>query len=140
MLECLILGDSIAQGVSTYRPECPAYVQQGINSKNFNVKYDNKEFDAGTVIVSLGTNDSPKIDTFMELYNLRFRIKASRVYWILPANDPELYSNVLQVARTFGDQVVKIQNLSPDKVHPTPAGYKNIADQTKTVSGENKSR
>ncbi len=32
MIECLILGDSIAVGTAQARPECVAYVKSGINS------------------------------------------------------------------------------------------------------------
>ena len=51
MLECLILGDSIAVGVHKARPECVAYVKSGINSRDYVNKYIGKDLAAQTVII-----------------------------------------------------------------------------------------
>ncbi len=42
MIECLILGDSIAVGTAQARPECVAYATSGINTTQFNKKYPQK--------------------------------------------------------------------------------------------------
>ncbi len=39
MIECLILGDSIAVGTAQARPECVSYATSGINTTQFNKKY-----------------------------------------------------------------------------------------------------
>jgi len=57
MLECLILGDSIAVGVAQFRPECVAYAKGGINSRQWVNSYITKNRSANTVIISLGSND-----------------------------------------------------------------------------------
>ena len=55
MLECLIMGDSIAVGVSQQRKECSAYVQSGISSPNFVKKFGDKAgTPAKTVVITPG--------------------------------------------------------------------------------------
>ena len=89
MLECLILGDSLAVGVGQVRTECVTYAKSGINSYDYvnrhvlYTKSNHKE--AKTVIISLGSNDYSSINTYEELLTLRQLVKADRVYWILPA-------------------------------------------------------
>ena len=39
MLDCLILGDSIAVGVHMFKKECVAYAKGGINSWQYNRDY-----------------------------------------------------------------------------------------------------
>jgi hypothetical protein len=56
MIDCLILGDSIAVGTYSAKPECEVHAQVGINSRNFNKKYKN-DFAAKIVAISLGSND-----------------------------------------------------------------------------------
>jgi hypothetical protein len=57
MLECLIVGDSIAVGVSQIRTECQAIVKSGINSSDWNKKHLHKLKPTKTLIISLGAND-----------------------------------------------------------------------------------
>jgi hypothetical protein len=39
MLECLILGDSIAVGTHQFRPDCVSYSKGGWNTKQWNRDY-----------------------------------------------------------------------------------------------------
>ena len=39
MLDCLILGDSIAVGTHQFMPECRAYATGGLNSHQWNHRY-----------------------------------------------------------------------------------------------------
>lgn len=131
MLECLILGDSIAVGTHQFRPECVAYAKGGINSWQFNKKWSG-EFFSGTVIISLGSNDHSGVKTRKELEDLRRRILAkNKVYWILPAIKPEIQAIVIDIAKTNGDTVIPITKLQPDKIHPSWAGYKEIGEKAK---------
>ena len=57
MLECLIVGDSIAVGVSQVRPECQSIAKSGINSRDWNNKHLHKLKPARTLVISLGAND-----------------------------------------------------------------------------------
>lgn len=132
MLECLVLGDSIAVGTLKARPECVGYVQGGINSYQWVNKFvNNSPYIANTVIISLGSNDYKGIKTESELRNIRQLTKADRVYWILPANKQAIRDIVFKVANDYHDRVVKIADVSTDGVHPTGKGYKMIAEQTR---------
>lgn len=131
MLDCLILGDSIAVGTQQFKQECIAYAKGGINSRDWNNKYADKNLSAKTVIISLGSNDHQYVRTLWELQQLRDRVKADRVFWILPAIKPDIQDMVKLIAKDYGDTVLPITRLQPDKVHPSWAGYKAIAESTK---------
>jgi lysophospholipase L1-like esterase len=134
MLECLIIGDSIAFGVSMVRPECTAIVRSGINSANWNRNFLPAVQPAKTVIISLGTNDS-HIDTESNLRKLRAAVKAPRVFWLLPSHKlrSEQFRIVNYVARMNGDIVIPRpeKDISPDGIHPTNKGYKTLGYLTK---------
>jgi lysophospholipase L1-like esterase len=136
MIECLILGDSIAKGISDVRKECVAYVQSGINSYDYvnrHVLYTQGNTQAKTVIISLGSNDYKNIKTFEELDTLRQLVKADRVYWILPNNKETKRKEVWMIAEKYKDIVIdaRSHDRSPDAVHPTYKGYKSIAEATR---------
>jgi lysophospholipase L1-like esterase len=131
MLECLILGDSIAVGTQQFRQECVLVGKSGINSWQFNKNYAKKIEPANTVIISLGSNDHDGVNSFKELLAMRERVEGKRVFWIMPAIKPHIQDMVEIIARNFGDTVLPITRLQPDKVHPSWAGYKELALQTK---------
>ena len=133
MLECLILGDSIAVGTAKARPECFTVAHGGINSSNWNKDYLSLDLNAKTVIISLGTNDHKGVHTYDELVKLRKKVEAGRVFWILPPIKPDIQDIVRNVAKEYNDQVITISQdkLSNDKIHPTPKGYKELGDQTR---------
>jgi hypothetical protein len=132
MLECLIVGDSIAVGVSQVRTECVSYSKGGINSRQWLNQYVGKTpLVAKTVIISLGSNDHQYVKTRKELETIRELTKADRVYWILPAIKPDIQEDVHAVAAFHGDVVLPITRLQTDKIHPSWAGYKQLAEKTK---------
>jgi lysophospholipase L1-like esterase len=131
MLDCLILGDSIAQGISNIRKECTAIVKGGINSYNWNNRNIVKDLSANTVIISLGTNDPDTMNTFKELLLLRQQIYAKKVMWVMPPIKPSVQDIVRIIANSYSDTILTIPELSKDKVHPTYNGYKQLAEQTK---------
>lgn len=132
MLDCLILGDSIAVGSHTAKPECVAYAKGGINSWQFNKMYLHNEFYSGNVIISLGTNDHKYVNTRAELEKLRSRVLAkNRVYWILPAIKPEIQQIVQDIAQKNGDIVLPITRLQPDGIHPSGREYKELMEKVK---------
>ena len=131
MIDCLIVGDSIAVGTHQYRPECVAYAKGGINSSQWNKQNSNKNLTAKIVIISLGSNDHTGVRTMWELQQLRARTDAERVFWILPAIKPDVQEMVRIVAKDHGDVILLIPNLQADKVHPSGAGYKKLAEQTR---------
>lgn len=131
MSDCLILGDSIAQGVHMFRKECDAYTQVGINSSKFVKRYSVQRLSATTVIISLGTNDSPDMNTYKSLEKLRKNVKAKRVYWILPAQYTTARDHVEMIASVHGDTMIRIPYLSKDGYHPSMAGYSRIGEIAK---------
>ena len=133
MLDCLILGDSIAKGISDIRKECVAYVQSGINSRDWNDRFIKKVKPSSTTIVSLGSNDFKNLNTEIELMALRSFINSDHVFWIVPAIKPEKQEIVKKIARYHGDTFVIIPELSQDKVHPTYNGYRQLGNLTRPM-------
>lgn len=130
MLECLIIGDSIAVGTAKHRSECAVYAKVGITSEKWNKKYAKKDLTSSTVIISIGSNDYIQVDTQHEIQTMRDRITADNVVWILPARHPTR-DMIKAFALLNDDMVITIPNVSKDKTHPTPKGYKKLAELTR---------
>jgi lysophospholipase L1-like esterase len=146
MIDCLILGDSIAVGTHMYRPECVAYAKGGINSWQWNKQ--NLEGDRGSnlaadnIIISLGSNDHAGVKTRRELERMRAAVHAKRVFWILPAGNlkaggvdiDSIQQIVEDIANRNRDWIVRIPEVSKDGIHPTGRGYKEIARVTRDIA------
>jgi lysophospholipase L1-like esterase len=131
MIDCLVLGDSIAVGLHQQMPQCESLSKGGWNTAQWNRDYLKHDLTAQTVIISLGSNDHRHIKTQAELERLRGKVTAGRVFWILPAIKPDIQEIVKKVAAQHGDTVVPITRLQPDGVHPSWAGYKQLAKDIK---------
>jgi lysophospholipase L1-like esterase len=131
MIDCLILGDSIAVGTHQIATECRALAKGGWNSWQWNRDYLKNDLSADTVIISLGSNDHKGVKTRRELEIVRDKVKGSRVFWILPAIKPNIQDIVREIAAQHGDTVLPINRLQPDGIHPSWAGYKDIVSRTK---------
>lgn len=135
MIDCLIIGDSIAVGTKQFRPDCVAVARGGINSWQWRRQYLDGDQGAlpkaETLIISLGSNDHKGVKTKEEIARIRSTVTAKRVFWILPAIKPEIQDIVREVAEGFGDTVLPITRLQPDGIHPSWAGYKELAEKTK---------
>ena len=137
MIDCLIIGDSIAVGTHMARPECVAYARGGWNSWQWNKDYLSKASDqpAKTVIISLGANDHKGVKTEFELRKMREAIKGDRVFWIDPGQDrkPVPHDAIVRIAKEYGDTILPRPktHMSADGVHPTGQGYKELAEKTK---------
>ncbi len=135
----MIVGDSIAVGTHNVMPQCSEYATGGLNSWQWNKKYKNADLTARSVIISLGTNDHQYIKTRKELEDMRSRVKAERVYWILPmGNSPKsgisldsIQHHVAAVAEKHNDTVIATKRLQKDGIHPSWAGYKELAESVK---------
>lgn len=128
MLECLILGDSIAVGISQFRSECQAIAKVGITSTAF-IKQNPNIPESNNTIISLGTNDST--NTLENLIKLRESIKG-KVYWIMPPRAKQKQRDiVISLASKYNDVAIGTDKLSPDNIHPTTVGYKGLAHATK---------
>ena len=135
MIDCMIIGDSIAVGTAQVRTECVSHSTGGLNSWQWNKKYKEQSLQAPSVIISLGTNDHKGVNTFRELMTVRTRVDARHVYWIMPpCNDqfckPNVNDVVEIIARNFGDTIITTKRLQADAIHPSWAGYKELANQT----------
>lgn len=139
MIDCLILGDSIAVGTHMQRPECGAYAKGGINSWQWNRQFGTNDLSAKTVIISLGSNDHRGVKTYDELQQLRHKVKATKVFWILPNGNlkasgvaiEDVQHFVKEIAAQHGDIVLPITRPSKDGIHPSWVGYRELADKTR---------
>jgi len=137
VLDCLIIGDSIAVGTAMYRPECVSYSRGGWNSWQWNRDYLSVAGSkpAKTVIISLGANDHKGVKTEQELRKMREAIKGDRVFWIDPGQDrkPVPHDAMVRIAKEYGDVIISRpkDHMSADGIHPTGRGYKIIGEQTK---------
>jgi hypothetical protein len=138
MLECLIVGDSIAVGTKQFAPNCELQGKGGINTWQFNQMYPGN-FLAETVIISLGSNDHKGVKTYDQLLKMRQRVGAKNVFWVLPAGNlkasevpiEKIQGIVREIAAHYGDSVLPINGLQRDGIHPSWEGYKNIVAETK---------
>ena len=103
MIDCIVLGDSIAVGTQLQRYECVSYSKGGINTWQWNKMYGDKDLNAGTVIISLGTNDHKYVKTEQELLTMRSKVKASKVFWVMPPCNDKFCKQIVN------DIVKKIQ-------------------------------
>ncbi len=136
MLDCLIIGDSIAVGVAQVRRDCDSIAEVGITSTEFNRRYlmdDRLVGGYSTVVISLGTNDWDGKRTKENLIKLRGVVGAERVMWLLPSAGikPEERAAVREVANQSGDGVISIpvNLLGKDGIHLTGKGYGAIAKE-----------
>ena len=138
MLECLILGDSIAVGISQHRSGCVHLARGGINTSVYNRDYGPSmliaNMDYHTVIISLGTNDSTGMDTEGNIRRLRGTVQGKQVFWVLPSAErrPSQRQAVMKIAAEFRDAIISVDlpQLGADRIHPTGRGYQEIAQKT----------
>lgn len=137
MIDCMIIGDSIAVGVSMVRKECVSHSKGGWNSWQWNKDYLHKVVDkpAQTVIISLGANDHKGVSTEKELRKMRAGLNGKRVFWIDPGQDrkPIPHAAIVKIAAEYGDTILPRpkDHMSTDGVHPTGKGYRILAEQAK---------
>ena len=135
LLACLIIGDSIGVGTKMFAPkECVSYSKSGWNTWQWNHKWGNTPLEAKKVVISLGTNDHEGVNTYKELSKIRHRIRSQNVVWILPPCNqkfckPKVNAAVQQIAKKYADTIIKTNTLSPDGIHPTGRGYKELVQK-----------
>lgn len=132
MLECLIIGDSIAVGTKMFAPkECVSYSKGGFNTWQWNKRWGQTPLNAKTVVISLGTNDHAGVHTYNELMKVRYRINSMKVVWIMPPCNKSfcksnINSTVTRIANSFDDTIISTQFVQPDHIHPSWRGYKDL--------------
>jgi lysophospholipase L1-like esterase len=135
MIDCLIIGDSIAVGTKIVSPtECVAYAKGGYNSYQWNQKWGDNPLDSKIVVISLGTNDHKFLRTEYELRKLREHISADKVIWIMPPCNEyfckkDINAVVDKIAQEYHDMIINTDKLSTDHIHPTREGYKELANK-----------
>lgn len=136
MLDCLVIGDSIASGIAQARARCVAIAEVGIDSGKWSRKYANDSRVSRpyrVVVISLGTNDWKTDNLSKNLTDVRERVKADMVVWVLPSwtIKPEQRKKVELVASRYGDRTLDISTkVGYDAVHPKDqAAYSEIADR-----------
>ena len=127
------MGDSIATGVHHFRQECLSYAKSGITSQGWLKRYGTDNLVANTIVISLGANDWEGSNTYRKLLHIREKIRGQKIVWIAPNQQimPHLYQDVNTIAGMFGDTVIWTEKYSKDKIHPSRAGYKELAEKTK---------
>ena len=134
-MDCVVLGDSIAVGIALQRPECALYGKSGITSVEWNRKWNGVDVNARTAIISLGTNDLSVHSLSDHLRAIRARIHAGRVFWVMPnfnhTNLQQAQQTIRMIAEERHDQIIQTQKLSPDHIHPSPDGYRELAVQSR---------
>lgn len=139
LLECLIIGDSIAHGLASVRPECISMSSIGINSREWHRQFHARPaFDMAeynTVIISLGTNDLTGSDYERWMRSIRKTANGKRVIWLLPSASKRAgqRDSVWRIAGEFGDGVLDISPLTgADQIHPpTVKAYEKLAEFTR---------
>jgi len=137
MLDCMIIGDSIAVGTAAYRRDCEVVAKVGITSEQFNSRYRTID-PAKITVISLGSNDGEAKTTMMTLEVLRVRLGGNHrsFVWIIPHGPAAQI--VRDIAKKYGDMTIDrpIEKLEWDKIHPTADGYREIAKKIPIVRGE----
>lgn len=142
MLECLIIGDSIALGIAQAKTECVAIVRSGISTRKWynqfhqNPAYSEKSYKVA--VISLSSNDMVGGYTSEYLYDVRKDIKAQTVIWILPSYTlkPKQFQMVKEIANEFKDGVLDITaHIGADGLHPPNLNeYRKIGDKLKQLT------
>ena len=134
MIDCLLLGDQVADGLRDYISGCVPLTVQQVTSYDYIKMFDRNTLINGeewtTVIISLGVNDNPDgRHTKTWLRDLRHRIKADQVFWILPPElVMELRSAVHDVALAKNDGLIDVVGWQKNLM-PSQWGYREIADK-----------
>jgi lysophospholipase L1-like esterase len=135
LLDCLVLGDSIAVGVGQARPDCQTIAVSGISSDHFVQLFPGGP-QAHTAVISLGVNDGDGIATANNLTNLRSRVVADTIYWLLSGTNEHIRDAVRAVAGRFGDRLIDVSPLAgADHIHPDRTGYARLASETRGGGG-----
>ncbi|MGC0155266.1 hypothetical protein ACPRNU_22630 [Chromobacterium vaccinii] len=122
---CLVIGDSLAVGISRGLPGCAVQAKVGRTTRQSIAVVPGQPYQV--IVVSTGSNDKDRA-SIEELRQLRLRLQARTVVWVIPSPKFRAASYVQFVAREFGDLVQPVGSvLGPDNVHPTRTGYRRLS-------------
>ncbi|NBO12777.1 MAG: hypothetical protein EBZ03_04450 [Betaproteobacteria bacterium] len=133
MIDCLILGDEIAEGIKQFRQECVTKTQPNTATERW-VRDNGVKFAAKTVIISLGTYDPPsqtiENEALGHLSKLRASIDAEQVFWLLPAKAKPADA-MRELARLYKDHLMIIEEKQRNQIHPSERGAELLATQSR---------
>ena len=132
MIDCMILGDQVADGLRDYISGCIPLTVPSITSQEYITRfYDhhmivNNDWD--TVIISLGINDTSLKKTDIVLREFRHNIRAKHVFWVLPPENLwELRTVVHDVAMGRQDGLIDVPGWNRN--HPSVWGFRELANK-----------
>lgn len=135
-MNCVFIGDSIAQGVAVYRPECQNQAVQGRTTAQTLLRIHQIPHKADNVLISVGSNDGR-----IRLRELRSQVQTLRaelaqycVTWLLPPSNETARKVIVETAAQYGDVVIDVRpqvNTRQDPVHPSRQGYQQLAAKTR---------
>ena len=133
MIDCLILGDQVAAGLTDHLKGCALISNDGMTSTEFYNTHSqsyliyNNEWD--TVIICLGINDrTDGIRTRNVLRELRNGIRAKNVYWMLPPESVfDIRSAVHDAALGRQDMIIDVVGWNKNML--SPRGYREAVDK-----------
>jgi len=133
MIDCMILGDEVADAIRQFRPECVLKTQANTTTERW-IRDNGVKFAAKTVIISLGTYDAPSQSLDNEalavLAKLRAGIKADQVFWLLPTR-AEPADAMRALAQLYKDHLMVIEEKQRNLIHPTERGAEMLARESK---------
>ena len=129
--DCLVMGDSIAVGISQFT-DCKTISTGGLSSWRWLSQWG-QELEMAkpkVVLISLGANDGSDPRSRKALEAVRSKVRASKVMWLAPSATlaPEPRKWVREVAGQFGDRVFELpqEHLQKDGIHLSWAGSKLV--------------
>lgn len=125
---CLIVGDSTAVGtadaLAAQGLRCAVHARVGASSSE-TLRTFRGNAPVERAVIGLGSNDPKNPQLVRNLVTLRQRLSAVRVTWLAPY-EPTAANAAIAVARAFGDNVVRLDNVGTrDRVHPV--SYRQVA-------------
>jgi hypothetical protein len=113
-MACLILGDSIAVGLSAIVKGC--YVSAAIGAPSVQILAATPYMHVDYAFISSGSNDPTNPSLLSNLKMTRARINSANVTWLVPIN-PQAASTVRQAGLMHDDRHVAFVP-GPDNIHP----------------------
>jgi hypothetical protein len=117
---CVVIGDSIAEGLRPFFRDCRFAVQIGIGTAAISSLVPGN---ADVIVVSAGSNDYLTPGLLARLQALRSRAGSAHVIWIRPIPEAAAVA-VDTVAQAHGDAVVPfvVAPTDRERVHPQSSG------------------
>jgi lysophospholipase L1-like esterase len=122
LLDCAIIGDSIAVGIANVRRDCVVNARVGRMAE----QQQPLSTRARVLVISLGSNNQNNVE--VSLRRLREASTADLVIWVVPNTPHSSRETVKRLAAAYGDQTLDVRDVvSSDNVHPSSRGYQILA-------------